>query len=144
MSFWKRVRVYILGLGIGSLMVLFLFGDRGCGGWLPANRVKTSIMESIFETSDFIDCKLKCNNFTQKKIENLILEGDVLFKESKTDEDPREYIIEHKSEKLVFAVPVDTEAPVYILDNFENTCVECDSVSKKFDRTIKLNFKKRK
>lgn len=144
MSFWKRVRVYIIGVGIGSLMVLFFFGDRGCGGWLPSNRVKTSIIESIFETSDYIDCKLTCNGFTKEKIENLILNGDVLFKESKTKEDPREYVIEHDSTRLIFAIPTNNEEPVYLIDNFEKVCTQCDSVSKKFNRTIKLNFKKKK
>ncbi len=144
MSFWKRIRVYIIGVGIGSLMVLFLFGDRGCGGWLPGNRVKTSIIESIFETSDLIDCKLTCNGFTKEKVEDLILKGIVLFKQSKTDTDPREYIIEHESKQLTFAVPVDSEYPIYLIDNFKENCTECDSVSNKFDRTIKLNFKKKK
>ena len=144
MSFWKRVRVYLIGVGIGSLMVLFFFGDRGCGGWLPGNRVKTSIIESTFVSSEYIDCKLTCNGFTREKIQNIILEGDVLFDESKTKEDPREYVIEQASSRLIFAVPTNKENPVYFIDSFENDCAQCDTVSKKLNKTIKLNFKKKK
>ena len=144
MNFWRRVRIYILGLGIGSLMVLFLFGDRGCGGWLPGNRVKTSIMESLFETSEYTNCKLTCNEFTKEKIQDIIIEGTVLFKESETKIDPRQYKIEYKESSLTFAVPTDPDLPVYILDVFKNECPSCDTVSKELNRTVKLNFKKKK
>lgn len=144
MSFWRRVRLYILGIGIGSLMVLFLFGDRGCGGWLPGNRVKTSIMESLFETSEYTDCKLTCNEFTKEKIQDIIVKGTVLFKESNTKSDPREYKLQYEETSLTFAVPTDSESPVYILDVFEKDCAACDTVSKKLNRTVKLNFKKSK
>ena len=144
MTIWRRIRLYILGLGIGSLMVLFLFGDRGCGGWLPGNRVKTSIMESLFETSDYTDCKLTCNEFTKEKIQDIIVKGTVLFNESKTKSDPREYTLQYEDNFLMFAVPTDSEAPVYILDEFQKECLACDTVSKKLNRTVKLNFKKTK
>lgn len=144
MSFWRRVRLYILGLGIGSLMVLFFFGDRGCGGWLPANRVKTSIMESILLTSEYTDCKLQCNEFTKEKIQDLIVKGSVNFKESKTKTDPREYKINYEQDTLWFSVSTNPDEPVFILDYFEKDCAQCDSVSQEMNRTVKLNFRKSK
>ena len=143
MSFWKRLRVYLLGLGIGSLMVLFFFGDRGCGGWLPGNRVKTSIMETTFVTSDRINCKLYCNEFTAESIANLVVRGSVNFEKSKTKENPREYLIEYENKQLMFSVPIDSGENVFIVDNFENKCPDCDTNSKKMDRKIKLKFPKK-
>lgn len=143
MSFWRRLRFYLIGIGIGSLMVLFFFGDRGCGGWLPSNRVKTSIINAKFTSSDFIDCKLQCNDYTAETITEFIQKAEVNFNSSKKDSDPKEYVLEHNEKTLIFAIPSDPELPVYIIDKFEKECVSCDTLSKEYDKLIKLPFKKK-
>ena len=43
-TFWKRLRYYGIGFGIGCIFVFFFFQNRACT-WLPDNRIKNSILD---------------------------------------------------------------------------------------------------
>ncbi len=143
MSFWKRIRVYAIGFGLGLVMTSYFFGDRGGCNILPGNDVKKNIMTTKFNTSNYIDCKLVCNDFTAESIVEIITEGAVYFKESNVQSNPREYVLKLKGKKLVFAVDPAHYDPTYFMDDFENECPQCDSLSKELNRNIKLPFKKK-
>jgi len=45
-TFLRRLVYYLIGFGIGLIMVLFFFQNRGCS-WLPENKVKETILRKI-------------------------------------------------------------------------------------------------
>lgn len=66
MSFWKRIRIYAIGFGLGLLITSYFFGDRGGCNIFPSNDVRKNIMTSKFTSSDYLDCKLICNGLPGK------------------------------------------------------------------------------
>jgi len=45
-TFLRRLVYYLIGFGIGLIMVFFFFQNRGCS-WLPQNKVKETILRKI-------------------------------------------------------------------------------------------------
>ena len=45
-TFLRRLVYYLIGFGIGLIMVIFFFQNRGCS-WLPENKVKETILRKI-------------------------------------------------------------------------------------------------
>lgn len=143
MSFWKRIRIYAIGFGLGLLMTSYFFGDRGGCNIFPGNDVKKNIMTTKFNTSEYLDCMLVCNDFNSDLIVKIVTEGDVYFKESNTKSNPREYVLKLDGKKLVFGVDPSHYEPTFIIDDFEKACAQCDSLSKELSRNIKLPFVKK-
>ncbi|MDB9932935.1 MAG: hypothetical protein P8N07_03200 [Flavobacteriales bacterium] len=144
MNIWRRLRFFALGIGIGSLMVLFLFGDRGCGGFLPERRIKDTITTRRFTSSELIDCKIQCNGYSVESLTEFIENADIDFKNSKKTTDPQEYIFQNEGKTLVFAIPKDYDMPVYLVDSFDVECIECDTLSSTYDQDLKFPFRKKK
>jgi hypothetical protein len=81
-NFFRRLKYYGIGFGIGLIFVVFFFGNRGCA-WYPENRVKNTIFNRILVVSDNEMVKLKELGLTKKDLILAINEGDVDFKKSK-------------------------------------------------------------
>lgn len=81
-NFFRRLKYYGIGFGIGLIFVVFFFGNRGCA-WYPENRVKNTIFNRILVVSDTEMVKLKNLGLTKKDLVLAINEGDVDFKKSK-------------------------------------------------------------
>ena len=128
--------------GIGLLITSYFFGDRGGCNIFPSNAIKKNINTSKFETSEFLDCKLVCNDFSAESLVEHINEGEVIISESNTKSNPREYVIKYNGKKLVFAVDKDHLNPTYLIDDFDLDCLQCDTLSNERNRNIKLPFKK--
>jgi hypothetical protein len=116
----KRVKYYLIGLGMGLVLTFFIFGNRGCS-WLPENRVKSQIEESAIIRTDSMKCVLECNDISDDFIYELIEKGEVLFSESSTDTDPKVYILEHKSVKIHFAILEDSVSSIIDI-NRDKSC----------------------
>ena len=108
MSFWKRIRVYFIGFGLGLLLTYMFFGDRACGGWLPGNRVKSSITEYQFLTSDFMDCQMEAANFTPENLVDFIVESDVVFNKSDVKGNPKTYYLTNGEKTINFVLNADS------------------------------------
>ncbi len=82
-SFWRRLKYYGIGFGIGLILTFGFFNTRGCS-WMPSNRVKESmnariwVMESKSQQEFFKD-----KHFTKKSFYEAIQEASVAFTESK-------------------------------------------------------------
>lgn len=101
-KFRVRVKYYLTGLGLGIVASYFFFGSRGCE-WLPGNRVKNMIGEKAIVIGDSLSFLMECNDLDETEIYGLLdAEGDVVFAESKTDEDPKEYRIQGEKEGKEF------------------------------------------
>jgi hypothetical protein len=111
-SFWRRLRYYGIGFGIGLLFVFVFFQNRGCS-WLPSNRVKNSILDRILVLPDDQEKAMKGRGVTQKDIIGALNEGDVSFSESKKKDALKVYKIEHqrstgKSIVFFFTLPKES------------------------------------
>ena len=102
MSFARRIRLFIIGILIGSLVVWgFLFRGRTFPAWTPEGRVLEALQEHPIRISSEARCMLNCNHITDEDILALIADGDVLFSESDIrGKDIPEYVIEGKGKNL--------------------------------------------
>lgn len=58
MNFWKRLRFYGIGFGMGLLIVYAMFGNRSCAS---PNEIKMrELAFQYFRLSDKAKCKMKC------------------------------------------------------------------------------------
>jgi len=91
-NFFKRLKLYGIGFGIGLFCVFVFFKNRGCS-WLPENKVKESILQRVIyiHAEDSLNfTKLKV---ASSEIKKMIENGSVAFSESKKKGDPRAYVI---------------------------------------------------
>ena len=102
MSFARRIRLFIIGILIGSLVVWgFLFRGRTFPAWTPEGRVLEALQEHPIRISSEARCMLNCNKITDDDILALIADGDVLFSESDIrGKDIPEYVVEGKGKNL--------------------------------------------
>ena len=98
MSFARRIRLFIIGILIGSLVVWgFLFRGRTFPAWTPEGRVLEALQEHPIRISSDARCMLDCNKISDEDILALIADGDVLFSESDIrGKDIPEYVVEGK------------------------------------------------
>ena len=102
MSFARRIRLFIIGILIGSLVVWgFLFRGRTFPAWTPEGRVLEALREHPIRITSEARCMLNCNKITDDDILALIADGDVLFSESDIrGKDIPEYVVEGKGKNL--------------------------------------------
>ncbi len=96
MNFRQRLVRYLIGIGIGFLLVKMFFGQRGCMKWLPGNQVKKQIVENNhgMEILQDVNCMMKCQGLNSEDIKMVLSdEGEVIFPESQRDTIPKEYFI---------------------------------------------------
>lgn len=114
MTFAKRLRYYIIGFGMGILVCIVIFGQRGCD-WTPNNRVLKQIATSEILITDSVRCVFAENKIEEDEIFKLLNHGSVIFSESKTHQTPKYYVIEDENStfKIAFVVRNDS---VSVLD----------------------------
>lgn len=81
-SFWRRLRYYGLGFGLGLILTFGIFNTRGCS-WTPENRVKEAINKRIW-IIDNRDVRTfyKDHKLNDKKFYRLIQNADISFTKS--------------------------------------------------------------
>ena len=104
MKFINRLKYYVIGVGLGTLITMFFFRDRACGAWLPENRVKTAMLEYPLYTSNQMNCSMEEQNFTFDSLAKYIEEADIDFSQSSVEETPRIYYTSSNNRSLKIAV----------------------------------------
>ena len=100
MTFWRRFRTYLIGVGLGCLIVYVIFGDRDLNTWTPEKRIMTTIDSSIVSISSRAACQLKCLGLEDKKWVEIQQSSNVNFSESNTQKNPCPvYRLEYISDK---------------------------------------------
>src|SRR5690606_12764927 len=96
MKFTRRLKLFLIGFGIGLLMVVFFFGERSelLTNWLPNARVIDRLQASTEEISPKALCQFECYNIEKDSLKSLIGRGDINFKESLTQQNPLIYRVE--------------------------------------------------
>lgn len=99
MSFWRRFRTYLVGVGLGLVLVYVFFGDRDFYSWTPEGRVLLAIDSSEVSISKIAECQLACLKIDSDSLQRLMDESTVDFSESETDKKPCPvYKIKHISD----------------------------------------------
>ena len=133
MSFARRIRLFIIGILIGSLVVWgFLFRGRTFPAWTPEGRVLEALQEHPIRISSEARCMLDCNKISDEDILALIADGDVLFSESDIrGKDIPEYVIEGKGKnqklyKMKFRSEYLTTVLISVLPSpYSNSTCDC-------------------
>ncbi len=122
MKFNKRLRVYLIGVGIGVLLSFIIFDGRGCE-WLPSNRVLDAIQNSKIVISERDNCIANCEGVSADMIYKLIESGDVDFGES--DVRDRNYKLTYEDLTLFIKIS-DFDTVSYINHiQYDKLCEEC-------------------
>ena len=88
MTFWKRLRTYLVGVGLGLLIVYVFFKDRDLSGWTPQGRVLTAIDSSNFSISERAMCQMNCYRLQTEEWRLIHNEASVNFSESNVKKKP--------------------------------------------------------
>lgn len=118
-TFLRRLKYYGIGFGVGLIFVFFFFQNRGCS-WLPDNRVKNAILDRVIVMSDDETFHFHKAMIYNEDIINLLNDGDVDFKKSKTEGEMKIYFIKNDKHEAYFTLPNEsfisevrqTETPV--------------------------------
>ncbi|MFT7613356.1 MAG: hypothetical protein ACI9J3_002329 [Parvicellaceae bacterium] len=129
MKIGRRLRVYMVGVGMGLMAAYFMFGTRSCD-WTPGNRVINLIEHSQISISDFKACEMKCYGLTKTDLFHVINDGEVSFSESKTGGDLKEYLVSNGKVTVMFHLDMrDSTVQVGKFVGFSAPC-ECETASK--------------
>jgi len=128
---WRRVRIYLFGVGLGLLVVFFLFRD-GCGtyNYLPEDRIKAELQRYPLAVSERMQCLLQCNEIREWDVEYLLENGDVRVKDSNPRATPRDYVLEGTTDtgkklSIRFQLADSLTTPINIIKPRSATSCEC-------------------
>ena len=126
MNFLNRLKYYLIGAGLGTLMVMSIFKDRNITSWTPKNRVLSEISELPMHLNDRENCLLNCLDLNVDSLKSIIGAGSVDFSESDvSNEKKRQYQLSFESEKIEGA-RVEIRADSVVLINLHLSSASCD------------------
>jgi hypothetical protein len=97
-DFFRRLKYYGLGFGIGTIMVMTLFDNKGCS-WFPSNRVKDNLFNRMIVMNAASFDQIKEQGFTQPDFLNTVQAGTVDFGKSKKQGLDKVYRIDYETPK---------------------------------------------
>lgn len=105
MTFFRRLITYLIGVGLGLLIVYQIFGDRELNTWTPQKRIMTTIDSSTVTISSRAACQLKCLELEDKKWVTVQQQAEINFSESDTQKDPCPvYRLEYQKDEAEFTM----------------------------------------
>lgn len=132
MEFRKRLRLFILGILLGSGIVwAFLFRGRDMPAWTPEGRVLEALQNNPVKISSLAKCKLSCYQLSNNDILSVLRTADVIFSESNIrGKQVPEYIIEGKltngkENKMLFRSEYMSSYLIDVLPVDDRNC-DCD------------------
>lgn len=88
MGFWRRFRLFLVGVGLGLILVMVFFGSRDWTSWTPESRVLTAIDSSTVSISERAACQMACLQISDEELIELKETSSVNFKESNVKAKP--------------------------------------------------------
>lgn len=95
MKFWQRLMRYLIGFGLGCLLVFWMFPNHDWLGWLPNKQIRANILNSKIEFSNRALCIKETQMITEADWKYLIENGDINFDKSQVHENQKKYWIEN-------------------------------------------------
>ena len=127
----RRFKLFFIGMFLGTLAVILFFGDRLelFSSWMPNDRVLLRLRQTELKMTEHAKCLMDCFQIERKHIDKIMNEGNVDFKESKTQEDPLIYLVRHKGKdfgdySLTFAAR-DSTSTIISAERIDLK-IECD------------------
>jgi hypothetical protein len=81
-SFWRRLRYYGLGFGLGLILTFGIFNTRGCS-WTPENRVKDAMNKRVWILDmQKVNSFYKDHKLNDAKFYRLMQDADISFTKS--------------------------------------------------------------
>lgn len=106
-SIIKRIKYYGIGFGLGLVFVFFFFQNRGCS-WTPSNRVKNAILDRVLVVSDADMNYFKSKGLKEDDLIQVLNDGEVDFKNSKKQGNPKIYLIKKEGLSYRFTLPEES------------------------------------
>jgi hypothetical protein len=97
-DFFRRLKYYGLGFGVGIIMVMALFDNKGCS-WFPSNRVKDNLFNRMIVVNETNSHQIKEQGFSETQFLKTIQNGSVDFGKSKKQGLDKVYRIDYKTPK---------------------------------------------
>lgn len=135
MTWGRRIRLYLVGFGLGLIIVWIMFyknGNRDLSSWFPSNRVLRFISFSKKINADSILlCRLKCEGISLDDIRKASTSGNVHFDKSETHKEPaHEYdvtmTVKGKALEIYLAENTDDSTSTIIHVYPESIGAKCD------------------
>ena len=124
MNFWKRLKFYGFGFGLGCLLVFAMFGTRSCV--TPNEQKMQELVYQNFKLSEKATCKLKCLMKNEMLLKIELRHFEVNYDVSNVHKEPcGEYYIEPKKD---FVNKYNYKLIIY----------DCDTISKIDDISISV------
>ena len=120
MTLIGRIGLYMIGLAIGILLVLFFFGDRKIPFYyLPEARVKRNINKKILIYTPYFKNQMDILKLDSSQVQAILKDGDILFSKSQPRKKPCGiYNFEKDSLKLIIENCDSTAIPLSIAPLF--------------------------
>lgn len=92
---WRRIKLYLIGFGLGLMLCIVLFRGRDLTGCTPTRRVTTLISKAkTLDADSSLLCKMKCEGISLDDVRKAIVKGDVDFEKSEPRKEPaHEYLV---------------------------------------------------
>ena len=88
MKFWKRLRLYLIGLTLGVLIMYFFYKDKPLDAWLPKERIKIHLTEVPVGFTKLARCQRECYALSDRTVLDMIQDAEIFFDESQTHRKP--------------------------------------------------------
>lgn len=106
-TFLRRLKFFSFGFIPSLIIVIFFFGARGCS-WLPANRVKGSVIDRVVVVSEKNQKSIEKLGLNAGNLAQFISDAKVNFDKSSTKSNPKIYHFSKDGKSVYFALPKDS------------------------------------
>jgi len=106
-TFLRRLKYFSFGFIPSLIIVIFFFGARGCS-WLPANRVKGSVIERVIVVSEKNKKSIQNLGLNAQTLAGFITDAKVNFDKSSTKSNPKIYHFTKDGKSVFFTLPKDS------------------------------------
>jgi hypothetical protein len=95
MNLKQRAARYLLGLGIGCILVFIMFPSYNWLGWTPNNTLMKQIRESEFVISERGNCYMHCTMTNLEQVQAMRNSGKIDFNKSDAQANPKKYHVQY-------------------------------------------------
>lgn len=86
-GFWRRLKFYLIGFGLGMLMVSIMFkGRAGCK--MPGTVKLEELQAQDMQLTRHVKCRMKCRSITTADVARVMIHGSINYDKSKVHDKP--------------------------------------------------------